>query len=110
MQRLAHGRLVELAPQGSELWLDGGHNPDCGRAVVGALADLEKRGPRPLILIVGILASQDCAGFLMNFALLVCRFIEVPLQQSTPLPSSTVERRVWNACGITCCSRWDPFT
>ena len=90
MQRLAHGRLVELAPQGSELWLDGGHNPDCGRAVVGALADLEKRGPRPLILIVGMLANKDCEGFLMNFAVRICRVIAVPIQQDTALPSEEI--------------------
>jgi dihydrofolate synthase/folylpolyglutamate synthase len=97
MQRLAHGELVEVAPDGSEVWLDGGHNPDCGRAVVGALADLEKRGPRPLILIVGMLASKDCEGFLMNFAVLVCRVIAVPIQQDTALPSeqiAQVARRV----------------
>src|SRR4029079_19781591 len=28
MQRLTHGTLVEQAPAGSEVWLDGGHNPD----------------------------------------------------------------------------------
>ena len=32
LQRLAAGRLVDLTPVGSELWLDGGHNPDGGRA------------------------------------------------------------------------------
>ena len=61
------GRLVELAPAGSELWLDGGHNPDGGRAIAAALADLEERVSRPLVLIVGMLASKDCAGFLGNF-------------------------------------------
>ena len=33
LHRLGHGRLVELAPVGSELWLDGGHN-QIGRAHV----------------------------------------------------------------------------
>ena len=33
LQRLAQGKLVDLAPPGSELWLDGGHNPDGGRAI-----------------------------------------------------------------------------
>src|SRR6188472_2949913 len=33
LQRLGQGRLVDLAPAGSELWLDGGHNPDGGRAI-----------------------------------------------------------------------------
>ena len=30
MQRLSQGRLAALVPAGSELWLDGGHNPDGG--------------------------------------------------------------------------------
>jgi dihydrofolate synthase/folylpolyglutamate synthase len=46
MQRLAHGKLADLASPDSELWLDGGHNADGGRAVAGALADLEERVSR----------------------------------------------------------------
>ena len=67
LQRLAAGRLVDLIPVGSELWLDGGHNPDGGRAVAAALADLEERVSRPLVLIVGMLATKDCARFLEQF-------------------------------------------
>src|SRR5215475_9688948 len=33
MQRLTSGRLPALAPEGSELWLDGGHNVDGGRTI-----------------------------------------------------------------------------
>ena len=79
LHRLAQGRLVELAPPGSELWLDGGHNPDGGRAIAAALADLEERVSRPLVLIVGMLASKDCAGFLGNFTGLARRLIAVPV-------------------------------
>ena len=79
LQRLAAGRLVELIPAGSELWLDGGHNPDGGRAIAAALADLEERVSRPLVLIVGMLASKDCAGFLSNFTGLARRMIAVPV-------------------------------
>jgi len=79
MQRLSSGRLVELIPAGSELWLDGGHNPDGGRAVAAALADLEERVSRPLVLIVGMLASKDCEGFLRNFTGLARRMIAVPV-------------------------------
>ncbi len=79
LQRLAAGRLVDLIPVGSELWLDGGHNPDGGRAVAAALADLEERVSRPLVLIVGMLATKDCAGFLGNFAGLARRMIAVPV-------------------------------
>ena len=66
-------------PAGSELWLDGGHNPDGGRAIAAALADLEERVSRPLVLIVGMLASKDCAGFLSNFTGLARRMIAVPV-------------------------------
>lgn len=79
LHRLGQGGLVELAPAGSELWLDGGHNPDGGRAVAAALADLEERVSRPLVLIVGMLASKDCEGFLRNFTGLARRLIAVPV-------------------------------
>jgi len=79
LQRLTHGELLMHAPQSSELWLDGGHNPDGGRAIAATMADLEERVSRPLVLIVGMLASKDCAGFLSNFAGLARRMIAVPV-------------------------------
>lgn len=79
LHRLSAGRLVDLTPPGSELWLDGGHNPDGGRAIAAALADLEERVSRPLVLIVGMLATKDFAGFLNNFSGLARRLIAVPV-------------------------------
>ena len=79
LHRLNQGRLVELAPAGSEVWLDGGHNPDGGRAIAAALADLEERVSRPLVLIVGMLSTKDCGGFLSNFTGLARRMIAVPV-------------------------------
>jgi len=79
LHRLAQGALVERAPAGSELWLDGGHNPDGGRTIAAALADLEERVSRPLVLVVGMLRSKDCEGFLANFSGLARRLIAVPV-------------------------------
>ncbi len=79
LHRLPQGALVDLAPPGSELWLDGGHNPDGGRAIAATLADLEERVSRPLLLIVGMLQSKDCEGFLRNFTGLARRMIAVPV-------------------------------
>jgi dihydrofolate synthase / folylpolyglutamate synthase len=96
MNRLAQGHLVELIPHGSELWLDGGHNPDGGRAIAAALADLEERVPRPLVLIAGMLASKDCDGFLHNFAGLARRLIAVPVpgaEKSVPAADLAVRAR-----------------
>ena len=82
MQRLSQGPLPALLPPGSELWLDGGHNADGGRTVANALADLEERVSRPLVLVVGMLATKDSAGFLKNFAGLARRVIAVPIPRA----------------------------
>jgi dihydrofolate synthase / folylpolyglutamate synthase len=88
MQRLAQGRLPPLLPAESELWLDGGHNADGGRAVAAALADLEERVSRPLILVVGMLATKDAEGFLRNFTGLARRVIAVPIHQDKAIPAA----------------------
>jgi dihydrofolate synthase/folylpolyglutamate synthase len=90
MQRLAHGRLANLLPPESELWLDGGHNADGGQAVAAALADLEERVPRPLVLIVGMLSTKDSEGFLRNFSGLAHRAITVPIHQDKAVPAEAL--------------------
>jgi dihydrofolate synthase/folylpolyglutamate synthase len=91
MQRLTQGRLVLLAPPGSELWLDGGHNADGGRAVANALADLEERVSRPLVLVVGMLSTKDCESFLKNFAGLARRIVAVPVpHQEKSFPAAVI--------------------
>jgi dihydrofolate synthase/folylpolyglutamate synthase len=105
LHRLGHGRLVELAPVGSELWLDGGHNPDGGRAIAAALADLEERVSRPLVLIVGMLATKDSEGFLSNFAGLVRRMIAVPVPNADKGLSAEAVAGAGRAIGLSATSR-----
>ena len=87
MQRLSAGRLAAALPPESELWLDGGHNADGGRAVAAALADLEERVSRPLVMIVGMLASKDSEGFLRNFSGLARHVITVPISHDKSVPA-----------------------
>ena len=64
MQRLSAGPYGEMARAAeAELWLDGGHNPHAGRALAEALAERQRKAPRPLALIVGMLANKDHGGF-----------------------------------------------
>jgi dihydrofolate synthase/folylpolyglutamate synthase len=105
LQRLAQGKLVDLAPAGSELWLDGGHNPDGGRAIAAALADLEERVSRPLVLIVGMLANKDCAGFLSNFTGLARRLIAVPVPGAEKGKSAEAVADAARAIGLPATSR-----
>jgi dihydrofolate synthase / folylpolyglutamate synthase len=91
MQRLAHGRLLALCPPGSELWLDGGHNADGARAVANALADLEERVSRPLVLVIGMLSTKDCESFLKNFTGLARRVVAVPIPgQEKSFPADAI--------------------
>lgn len=67
LQRLTHGPLVEAAPRGAEIWLDGGHNPHGAEAVSRAVADMEEHGERPLYMICGMLANKDALSYLRCF-------------------------------------------
>lgn len=67
MQRLTRGPLVDLAPTGAEVWLDGGHNPHGAAAVARTIADFEERAEKPLYLICGMLKTKDSEGFLAQF-------------------------------------------
>jgi dihydrofolate synthase/folylpolyglutamate synthase len=79
MQRLASGALVEQAPTGCEVWLDGGHNAEGGRVAAAALGDLEERVSRPLVVIAGMMANKDASAFLANFAGLTRHIIAVQI-------------------------------
>jgi dihydrofolate synthase / folylpolyglutamate synthase len=69
LQKLSRGPLVEAMPPGGELWLDGGHNEDCGIALARQAAEWAKEpAPLPLYLIFGMLTTKDAAGFLRPLA------------------------------------------
>ncbi len=79
LQRLHHGPLVESAPKGAEVWLDGGHNPHGAEAVSRAMADMEEHGERPLYLICGMLANKDALGYLRAFSGLARHVVTVAI-------------------------------
>ncbi|WP_144185637.1 bifunctional folylpolyglutamate synthase/dihydrofolate synthase [Elioraea rosea] len=62
LQRLTHGPLASLLPEGWELWLDGGHNEDAGRALAEHIGAERER---PWHLVVGMKAGKATAGFLV---------------------------------------------
>ena len=79
MQHLSNGPLSRLLAPGSELWLDGGHNPAGGQAIAQTLADMEDRSPKPVGLVLGMMGNKDATGFLQHFAGLVRRIVTVPV-------------------------------
>jgi dihydrofolate synthase/folylpolyglutamate synthase len=105
LQRLPPGRLAALAPEGSELWLDGGHNAGAARMIAAALADLEEKVPRPLVLVMGMLATKDLDGFLQHFAGLARRVLAVPIrgQEKALAPAAIADAA--RAAGISADAR-----
>ncbi|QNA83578.1 bifunctional folylpolyglutamate synthase/dihydrofolate synthase [Sphingomonas sp. So64.6b] len=82
MQRLGDGPLVALLPQGSEVWLDGGHNPAAGSAIAAALAEvsLTPNGVRrPIQIILGMLSNKDPEGLLQPIAEMAESLTAVPV-------------------------------
>ena len=77
LQRLSAGPLVDHLPQGSSLWLDGGHNAAAADAVATTLAG--ERQERPLHLVVGMLANKDAPGFLAPLFPLAASLTAVPI-------------------------------
>jgi dihydrofolate synthase / folylpolyglutamate synthase len=86
MQRLDSGPLPSLLKPGSELWLDGGHNPAAGRALAQTLADLEERAPKPVHLVVGMMGLKDSSGFLSPFRGLARHVVTVPIPGAHEAP------------------------
>jgi dihydrofolate synthase/folylpolyglutamate synthase len=67
MQRLTAGSYGALArAAGTDLWLDGGHNPHGARAIAQTLEHLARDG-RPVALVAGTLANKDAVGFFSAF-------------------------------------------
>ena len=85
MQRLRTGPLIAVAPEGAELWLDGGHNPAAGEAVASLIADMEELAPKPFYMICGMLNTKDPTGYLEPFHGLVRRVycVDIPGESAT---------------------------
>jgi dihydrofolate synthase/folylpolyglutamate synthase len=88
MQRLNGGPLTAGLRPGSELWLDGAHNPAGGAAIAQTLADFEERAPKPLYLIIGMMGLKDAAGFLAPFRGLAREVVTVPIPGAHEAPHS----------------------
>ncbi|PST64966.1 bifunctional folylpolyglutamate synthase/dihydrofolate synthase [Rhizobium sp. SEMIA4064] len=82
LQRLTEGNLLPHAPQGAEIWVDGGHNPGAGEVIAEAMANFEERQPRPLFLITGMINTKDPVGYFKAFTGLAEKVYCVPIRGS----------------------------
>ncbi len=74
MQLLGKGPQTDMLPEGSIVWLDGGHNPDAGAAIAKTI----ESGPS-VHVIIGMLKNKDALGFLKPFAHKIASLYAVPI-------------------------------
>ena len=87
LQKLSRGPLVEALPPASELWLDGGHNEDCGIVLARQAAEWAKEpAALPLYLIFGMMTTKDASGFLRPLARYANSAHAVPIQGHSAYP------------------------
>jgi dihydrofolate synthase / folylpolyglutamate synthase len=81
LERLGDGALYRYVGEGTEIWLDGGHNAAGGQAIAHALAEFEERVPRAVHLIWGMMETKDAHAFIAPFKGLVERVYTVPIPE-----------------------------
>ena len=64
LQRLDPGPLTALLPDDCQVWLDGGHNPDAGRALAAHFLPEAETVQRDLHLVIGMLANKNPAALI----------------------------------------------
>ncbi len=85
LEKIERGALLGLAfPRSTgELWIDGAHNPMGAAALAHALADLDDKTQRPLVIVMGLMNTKDAQGVLAPFLGLARGVICAPLS-TTP--------------------------
>lgn len=77
LQRLRQGPLLDLLTAGSELRLDGGHNPAAGEVMAASLPRIA--AGRPIQLMLGMLTTKDLTSYLRPLLPLAASLTTVPI-------------------------------
>lgn len=80
LQNLTDSPLAEHVADGTEIWLDGGHNESAGRVLARAMAEMEERTPRPLHLVCAMMTGKDAPAFFRHFSTLAEWAAIVPIE------------------------------
>lgn len=105
MQRLTAGPLGQAARAAdAELWLDGGHNPHAAAALATVLGERQAKAPRPLALIVGMLANKDAGGFFGALSQSGAAVFTVPFDGAAAEPEALAAVARGHGLGATPCA------
>ncbi len=101
LQRLTYGPLVNRLWPDDELWLDGGHNEDCGLALAAQAAEWRHADCKKLTLVFGMLTSKDAQGFLQPLAAHTRRARAVAIAGHASYSAEQASERA-QAVGLSC--------
>ena len=105
MQRLTAGPYGDAARAAdAELWLDGGHNPHAAAALAATLGERQAKAPRPLALIVGMLANKDAGGFFDALKATGAAVFSVPFDGAATEPEALAAVARGHGLGATPCA------
>lgn len=83
---LLKGKLIETFPTGQrndfDIWIDGGHNPAAGAALIHELEELKQKDNLPIFMICGMLTTKDPAAFFNYFTKKIEQVLTVPIVDS----------------------------
>jgi dihydrofolate synthase/folylpolyglutamate synthase len=83
LELLPLGELHKYVSEGTEIWLDGGHNAAGGQVIAQALADFEDRRSRKVHLIWGMMEFKDATTAIAPFKGLIDSIYTVPIPGET---------------------------
>ncbi len=78
LQKLESSKFA-LSPE-TELFLDGGHNEDAGRALAQQAKQWQEQDSRPLHIITGMMQGKDTAAFLKHLQPFAASFVLVNIE------------------------------
>ena len=90
MQNITNSPFGELLPKGSELWLDGGHNPAAGDVIA------EHFKHEKLFLICGMMENKDTAGYLRPLAPLTQELFGIHVDGEASHPATEIVKLAWS--------------
>ncbi|MCI5050429.1 MAG: bifunctional folylpolyglutamate synthase/dihydrofolate synthase [Rickettsiales bacterium] len=97
LMRLTHGNLVDLLPDNSMLWLDGGHNAAAAEAVRGWAERLEG----DIYLICGMVSRKTAEGYLGPLKGVVSHCVTVDIENEAETMSKADIHRAASNMGMS---------
>lgn len=91
LQQIERGPLLAMLPEGSRLWIDGGHNEAAAQALAAQMKTWKKQGDMPLHVVVAMMQTKRAADFLKQLA---------PLSDTVVTTEIAGESKCWPAAEL----------